>query len=228
MIDAAGWDAASAGVGPMAEELQSLIDKIHREGLERAEREAVEILTKARSRADEIVREAEARAKELMAAGEREAERSVARGTRSLEQAARDVILSVGGAVTRLLEGIVAARVGAELSGGVLREGIGRILGAYAERGMAEGRVEVLLSGEDLERLRGALMSEFAGVFGEGFEVGAEEGLASGFKVRLEGGRVVHDFSPGAIADAISRFLRPGLAEVAQRAARDLRSGEGG
>lgn len=206
----------------MAEELQGLIEKIRRDGVERAEREAAEIVAQAKSKAEAIIREAEARASERMAAAERHATNTTAAGNRTLEQAARDVVMDAGRALIHLFEGMIAKSASSEFSGPVLREGIGQILAAYAKNGMAESRVELLLPPEDQAKLRETLMREFAGLAKGGLEVSAEEGLKAGFKLRLDGGRVTHDFSSEAIAEAIAGFTGPGLAEVVRRATREL------
>lgn len=212
----------------MGEELQSLIEKIQRDGVERAEREAAEILSQAKERAEGIIAEAQKRAEERAAAAERQAAHSALAGTRALEQAARDVILAAGRALGHAFQEIIGGSVTAGISDDVLRDAIRRMLRAYAERGMTESRIEILLSAKDQTSLREALMREFAAAAKGGLEISAQDGLAAGFKLKLEDGRVTHDFSSDAIAEAISAFLGPGLAEIVHRAARHVRAAKEG
>ena len=79
----------------MTEELQSLLDRIRTEGVERAEAEAEGIVGEAQERARDIVAEAEAEADELRRQAEADAEASRERGERALDQAGRDFLLTL-------------------------------------------------------------------------------------------------------------------------------------
>lgn len=211
----------------MAEELQSLIEKIRSEGIAAAEREGAEIVARAEARAAEIVREAEGRAARCLEEAGREEARSVERGTRAIEQAARDVVLRVGAVLGELFERVIGNSARAALEGEALGDLIRAVVRAYIGRGMGEGRVEILLSPTDHARLRDGLMAEFSGELGRGFDVVAEAGLGGGFRVWCEGERVLHDFSGEALGEALGASLRPALAEIVHRAARGV-GGKGG
>ena len=55
------------------EELQSLLEKINRDGVEKAEAEAAKIIAEAKARAGAIVQEAEAEAKKIVAEAKKNA-----------------------------------------------------------------------------------------------------------------------------------------------------------
>ena len=191
----------------MAEELQSLIEKIQRNGVECAEREAARFSPRQRTGGGDY-RAGQEAGRERAAAAERQAAHSALAGTRALEQAARDVSLRRVAALGRTFQDIIggesAAAVFLMTSCAML---IRRMLQAYAERGMTESRIEVLLSAKDQASLREALMREFAAEAKGGLEISAQDGLAAGFQLKLEDGRVTHDFSSDAIAEAISASL---------------------
>lgn len=79
----------------MEEQLQGLLDRIRREGVERAETEAAGIVEAAEERARGIVADAQAQADGLRAHAEADAEASRERGSKALEQAGRDFLLSL-------------------------------------------------------------------------------------------------------------------------------------
>ena len=68
----------------MSEELQSLLDRIQRDGVAKAEARAAEIVSAAEQKASGIVAEAEKKAAEIRAAAEADAETSARRSAESL------------------------------------------------------------------------------------------------------------------------------------------------
>ena len=100
----------------MAEELQSLIEKINRDGVEKATAEAEKIISAAKEQAAAIVKSANEEASKSASAAKVEAQASAERAKATLTQAARDAVISVESAVTRLLEKIRISDVDAALS----------------------------------------------------------------------------------------------------------------
>ncbi|MGN0846549.1 MAG: hypothetical protein ACI4RA_04100, partial [Kiritimatiellia bacterium] len=100
----------------MAEQLQQLLEKIQRDGVEKANAEAVAILAKAKADAAAIVKEAETKAAACRAQAETDAQAFEARAQKTIAQGARDTILEVKDAVGRLLEKLLAADVAAALA----------------------------------------------------------------------------------------------------------------
>ena len=100
------------------EDLQGLLEKINRDGVEKANAEAARIVGDAKAKAASIVKEAEAAAAQAKAAAERAAADYRARAEETVKQAARDVVLGVKEAVTALLEKLLAKDVDAALADG--------------------------------------------------------------------------------------------------------------
>ena len=206
----------------MAEELQSLIDRIQKDGVERAEAEAATILAGARAEADRLVKEAETRAAALLRKADEDSRQFTERGTRTLEQSARNVILATGQALSEVAGNIVGKAVGESLDADTLKGLIRALVAAFAARGMDEGHVEVLLSPEDQRRLGAVFAGELRKELGAGVELKPDERMKKGFTMRLSGGQVTVDCSQEAIAEAMAEFLRPKLSELVHRAARAL------
>jgi len=108
------------------EELQSLLEKINRDGVEKAEAEAKKILASAQVRADQLV----AAAKDAAARAKLDAEKAsadyAARAGETLRQAARDTVLTIQSSVTALLEKLLAEGVDKALSDEATVAGLGK------------------------------------------------------------------------------------------------------
>ncbi len=198
---------------PMAEELQSLLDKIQREGVGKAETKAAEIVAAAETKAAGIVGDAEKKAKQSVERAEREAAAFAENSEKSLKQAARDVILSVGEAVARTMDGMVAAGVGKALTPDVLKDAVVKVVDLYARDGQA-GSLEVRLNPRDREQIQGYFTARFAAAMESGLKIESDAGISGGFVVRIKGGSVSHDFSSEAIAEALCGLVRPRLAGI--------------
>lgn len=196
----------------MAEELQNLLEKIKRDGVEKAKAEAAAILAQAKAEAEKTVREAEEKAAAAKAAAESAAEAYAARAKETVSQAARDTVLAVGQAVTAMLEKTLAENVGTALAD---PQSAAAIAGDAIRAIVKEGaEAEIAVSSPKLaESLRAQLAAQ------KNLKVVLDETAATGFSVRLENGRVEHDFTGPAVAAELARRLRPDLAKIMSAAA---------
>jgi V/A-type H+/Na+-transporting ATPase subunit E len=203
------------------EQLQSLLDRIRREGVERADAEAAEILARAEDRAARIVAEAgsEADALRRKAGGDAEASRN--RGEKALEQAARDFLLTLQKHIEAVLRESLRETLAAALTPDVVVEMLLRLADAYAEHDMNESRIDVLLAPEDRERLAALVMEKYRDLVAQGLTLRADDRLDKGFKVSFADDNLYHDFSLAALAEALAPVLKPPLGEIVERAARE-------
>ena len=191
----------------MSEELQSLIEKINRDGVEKANAEAERIVAAAREQAAMIVKTAKDEAAKAAKTAKDESELSAERAKETLRQAARDAVISVEGAVMRLLEKILTANVDTALADPATAAGI------------ASDAVKSLVGTGEVAaapKIAAAIKAELASK--QSFTVVMDETLGTGFKVKLEGGRVEHDFTGTTVAAELAKRLRPDLAALMQEA----------
>ena len=191
----------------MAEELQSLIEKINRDGVEKANAEAARIVAAAKEQAAAIVKEAKEEAAKAASTATKEAELSAERAKETLRQAARDAVISVEGAVTRMLERLLTANVDAALAD------------PAAAAAIAGDAVKALVgTGEVVAgpKIAAALKAQLAAK--QNFTVVMDETLGTGFTVKLDGGRVEHDFTGAAVSAELAKRLRPDLAALMKEA----------
>jgi len=208
----------------MADELQSLIERIQREGVEKSEADAAAIVTRAKAKAAEIVKAAEAQAQALLKQADVDARVYAERSTITLTQAARDVLIAVGQGLESILAEVVHKQVGQALAPKTLQAMLGRIAQAYAAHGMMENRLTVLLSPDDQQSLTRLVEAGVCDALGQGVELRADDRIVKGFQISIQDGHVVHDFTQAAIAEAIGVLLKPHLAEIVHRAAQGVAS----
>ena len=185
------------------EDLQSLLERINREGVEKAEAEAKKIVDSAHSKADAIVNTALDEAEKARSAADRDSAAYVERANASLKQSARDVVISVQDAITSLLEKALVKNV---------------------EKALADEKTAVELVSTAIKDLTGpgeitcgpkiaqALASQVASA--GSFTVVTNENVGSGFSIKIDNGRVEHTFTSDVIAAELSKRLRPDLAAL--------------
>jgi len=205
----------------MTEELQSLLERIRKEGVERAEAEAASIVAAADDRARRTLAEAQAAADDLRRAGEAEAEARRQRGETALEQAGRDFLLTLQQRIEAVLRESLRDTLAAALTPETVADMLVRLADAYAAHDMNESRVDMLLSPEDREGLAGIVMEQYRDLVEQGLVLRADERLDKGFKVSFADDDLYHDFSLEALAEALAPVLKPPLGEIVERAAQE-------
>lgn len=200
----------------MPEELQDLLDRIQKDGIEKAETEAAEIVANARREAETIAGDAESRAADIIANAEKEAATFEERARVSLTQAARDVVLSVGEAIQSCFREMAKTEVEAAMTDDALQTMVVKAVESYLAEGT--GDLQVLLSKKDAGALKKHFTAKFAERINAGLDVKADDGLVSGFRVSTADRRIQHDFSADAIADAVCQLVRPNLAQIVRSA----------
>lgn len=190
----------------MAEELQNLLEKIKRDGVDKANAEAAAIVNKAKAEAAAIVKDAQAQAEAAKAAAKTQADQDAARAAETIRQAARDTVLKVESAVTTLLSALLTKSVDTALAD----PAVAAPLAAEAVKALVKGdaAAEVAANGKLVEALRAQLAAQ------ANIKVVLDEATQAGFTVKLDGGRVEHDFTGAVVTDALASRLRPALAKL--------------
>jgi len=211
----------------MPEDLQALIDHLQRDAVEEGRRRANSIVAEAQAEADAKLRAAEAEAARLVRDAERDAEVFTERATVALEQAGRDLLIDVRQAIDELLSGLIHASLDDELRPGLLAEMLVKMADAYTAHGGRERRMAVLLNEDDLDALTNLYVQRYRERMAQGVELRLDDGVRRGYRVQMVDENVTHDFTIDAIAEELSRYLRPRLAEMLPKAAVALKRGEG-
>lgn len=205
----------------MTEELQGLLDRIQKDGVDKAEAEAKTIADRAKQLANETREQAEKEAANIRQKAEQDAEAFAVRGRHALEQAARDVVLSLHEAINTTLASLVKGDVAKILDGDAVAGLLSQVLEAYSRDSTGSTPIEVLVPADIKGRIVEHFMARLSETVGKGVEIKSVDDIMAGFRVSFVNDRVEHDFSDASIADALCRILRPHLADVVRNAVKE-------
>ncbi|MBR0055960.1 MAG: hypothetical protein IJP66_01395 [Kiritimatiellae bacterium] len=197
----------------MSEELQSLLDRIRSDGVEKANAEAKAIIDAAKAEAAKIKADAESAAAKARKDAEADAAAFAARAEATVRQAMRDAKLQLAAELEKQVAAFVTSGVkGALADEAAITGWISKAVDGYLAQG--EKGLEVALGG-DAAAMAAAVKAALAAKAADGIKVEASPSFPDGFTIRLDGGRVEQCFSAEAISEALGRLLRPELARLA-------------
>ncbi len=199
-------------------QLQELIDKIKKDGIENAETEATRLREAAEAEAAAIVAEGKKQADALLAEAKAELERFRQAGETALIQAARNAMLTFKAEVDRLLAAITARETEKAFDDELLKAILPELLNNWKGGDLTR----VLLSSESLKRLEKYLLNALSDELRSGLELTSGEAMGAGFKIVVEKGAVYYDFSAAAVAELLSAYVNPRLADLFKSAAGGL------
>ena len=189
----------------MSEDLQSLLEKINRDGVQKAQAQADQIVADAKAKADAIVKAAESSAATAKADADKAAAAYAERAKETIRQAARDIVLDAKKSVDALLVKLLAENVGRALSDPAT---VQKLVADAVVEFAAKGDVDVALAPKVASALAASLSAK------GNFKVVTDETLDTGFTVKVDGGRVEHSYTGEVIAEELAKRLRPDLAEL--------------
>ena len=201
-------------------QLQELIDKIKKDGIESASKEAARLKQEAEADAQRIVEEAKKEATDIVSRTKQDVERAERTGTAALEQASRNLILVFKTEIQKLLDKVIADTVASAFSIDVIKGILPDLIKNWTKNDTDS--LTVLLSDNDLQKLDKAFMTKLSSTLKGGVEIRAEKGVNSGFRISEKDGSAYYDFSAEAVANMISDYLSPKLAETLKDAAKGM------
>jgi V/A-type H+-transporting ATPase subunit E len=208
------------GENAMAEELQSLLDRIQKDGVDKAQAEAARIVAAAEARATALLKDADTKATALRQQAERDSAAFAERGKVALQQASRDIILSLAAAINRTLQGLVSTDVTKALDPQTLGRMIEQVASAYVQSSAGQQRVEVLLAPAQQQAVIDYGKTRLADALRRGLDIKGDGRVLAGFRVSVDQGHVQHDFTEPAITEALCELLRPHIAGLVRDAAK--------
>ena len=201
-------------------QVQELIDKIKKDGINIATEEAGRIKAEAESEARRIVDTARKEADDIISRGKLDAERSEKAGIAALEQASRNLILAFKDEVQTLLNSVVSSAVGANYNDDVIKNALPELLKAWAAK--SGDNLAVILPENELSKLEGFFKQKLAGELSKGIELKSNRKLTSGFHISNKEGSAYYDFSAEAVAELLSTYLNPKLTSLLKEAAKGI------
>jgi len=199
-------------------QVQELIDKIKKDGINTASQEAARIKAEAESEARRIVEVAKKEASNIITKGKQDAERSEKAGIAALEQASRNLVLAFKDEIQSLLDRIVGDKTAANYNEDVLKAALPELLKSWASK--EGGDFAVILPESELSKLQAFFKEKLTGELLKGVELKSSRKLTSGFHISNKEGSVYYDFSAEAVAQMLSTYLNPKLAEILNKSSK--------
>jgi V/A-type H+-transporting ATPase subunit E len=200
-------------------QLQELIDKIKKDGIESASEEALRLKTQAEGEAKRVVEAARREAADIIANGKADAERAEKAGEAALEQASRNLVLAFKKEIETLLDKIIALKTEAVYNDDVLKGVLPELLKNWASQG--SDAPDVLLSEKDRKAMESYFNNQLASELAKGMELKTDRNLGAGFRIAEKDGSAYYDFSAESVAELLSAYLNPRLAEILKNAIKD-------
>jgi len=193
-------------------QVQELIDKIKKDGIESASGEAARIKQEAEAEAKRIVDAASREAGDIINRGKADAERFEKAGVAALEQASRNLVLAFKGEIQNLLDKIVAHDVSASYGDDALKTILPDMIKSWTAR---EGdSLAVILPEAELEKLHGVFTQKLSAELKKGLTLKSDRNLGAGFRISNKDGSAYFDFSADSVAELLSAYLNPRLGEI--------------
>ncbi len=200
-------------------QLQELIDKIKKDGVATAEKEAAKIIADAEKKAESIIAEAEQKAEAIIKNGKNETQRMEKASEEAIVQAGRNMLLSFKDSLVKELDGLILSDT-EKAETDVLAKLVPETVKAWSKNAEAS-ELSVLLSEKDLKALEKGLTAELKAEISKGLEIKTDKTLSSGFRIGVKNGAAYYDYSAESLADMFAAYLNPKVAGLLKIAAKD-------
>lgn len=202
-------------------QVQELIDRIKKDGVSEAEKQAAKIVSDAKSEADKIVSAAQSQADSIIKNAKAETERMTKASEDAITQAARNMILAFRKSIVQELDGIVRAETAKAYSKDMLAKLVPDVVKAWAKDNGAEG-LSVLLSEKDLQDLSSNFTAALKDEVAKGLEIRPDKTLTAGFRIGVQNGTAFYDYSAESLVELFSGYLNPRTADLMKKAAESV------
>ena len=203
-------------------QLQELIDKIKKAGVDSADKKAAQIEAEAEKKAEEIIADAEKRAEDIIKKAKAESEKFEQVSEEAIVQAGRNMLLSFRESLIAELNVIVQEKTEKSLSKDVLSKLIPDVVKAWCKNCDAS-ELSVLLSEKDLKTLSSNFKTQLKAQISKGLEIKADKTLSAGFRIGVKNGQAFYDYSAVSLAQMFSAYLNPKVSELLQKAAKEVK-----
>jgi V/A-type H+-transporting ATPase subunit E len=202
-------------------QLQELIDKIKRDGIESAAAEASRLKTQAEEEARHILEAAKKEAGEITVRAKADAERSEKAGAAALEQASRNLVLAFKAEIQTLLDKLVAQETSAAYGADTLKAALPDIVKSWISKS-GSGELDLILPEAELAKLESYFRDKLVAEIKKGVELKSGRGLGAGFRIANKDGSAYYDFSAESVAELLSAYLNPRLAEILKTSSKGI------
>ncbi len=198
----------------MAEDIQGLLEKIHSDGIQKAEKEKASIIADAKAQAAKIIEDAKTQAEAFARKSEETARANEEKGNAAIRQAARDAVIALRADLLAKLNAVAHDCVGEAMKPELMEQIILQLAAAYAKDPKSEASVELLLPQKDQAAVETSLKARLLAALKTQPVIRLTNEFNSGLQISFRGNDVYFDFSDDALAEVLCRFVGPKLASV--------------
>lgn len=190
--------------------IDNIIEKIRKEGVEDAQREADDLLKNSRKEAEKIISNARKEADKIIKESGTEVEKFQNTSELALKQAFRDCILEVRKSILDLFDNVFKQEISSALKPDFIKELILIIVKQW-EKGNIK---EVRLNEEDKKQVEKLLISSIKKDVEKTIEIKPDKEISHGFSIGLKKEDVYYDFTDDSIVEMLMKYLNPRLREI--------------
>ncbi len=203
----------------MEMQLQNIIDKIKKEGVEQAKSESDKLIKEAQAKAKSIIQEAENKKQEILKSAEKETLNFKNNAQDSLKQTLRDTLLALREKITGLFDVVVKREIRSALTPEVVSGMVLKIVENFKKD--KEIKLEILLSAEDKQKIEELALGSLSQELKKDIVFKVSHSLNKGFRIGVKDGNSYYDFSDEALLEAFTNYLNPKLVEILTKEKRD-------
>ena len=198
----------------MAEDVQGLLDRIHQDGIAKAQQEKDAIIAAARKEAAQIIADAKAQAEDLKKKAQSDAAADQDKANAAIRQAARDAVIALKADLLAKLNSVAHSCIGEAMTSDVMKQIILTMAQSYAKDANAGESLEVLLPKKDQEQAEAFLKTQLLAELKANPVIELTNEFNSGLQISFRDSDVYFDFSDDALAEVLCRFVGPKLTAV--------------
>jgi len=192
--------------------LDSLIEKIKQDGIDKANKKKAEIIQSADKQAKEIIKEADKKADAILEKANEKANKLKGNTQSSLKQAARDTVLATKDQIRKLFNKILKEKISEELDSEFIKKLILKIGDKWSHK--KDETLEVLISKDDIKKLLQLLSEEIKKQAKGSIEIKVNDSIGHGFRIGTKGQDLHYDFTDESILESLKEFLNPAIAAM--------------
>jgi len=196
----------------MEMELNSLIDKIKKDGVDEAQKNAKGIIGEAQGKAKKIIKDAEKQASAIITNAQSQAEDFKKASEKAINQSARDVLLVLRERVFEFFAKVVRQDVKEQLSPDALKGIILKAIENFRKDGISD--IDILVSEKDRAKLQSLLFNALTKETKAHLTITGSPGIDKGFRIGQKGKDSYFDFTDEAITEAFKKYLSPKLVDM--------------
>jgi len=196
----------------METSVKGIIEKIKKEGVEKAREEAAAIIANANEESRRILKEAREKEAAIMKEAEKEAEKMRTNAQAAIRQAARDAKLGLRASITALFDSVMKR----EISRALDQETIKKMMVLLSEKfdPGKEGGIEAMLGEKDKKDLQEIFAAALGREMASGVTLSCSKEITGGFRIGKKDEGVYYDFTDEAISEALGTFLNKGILSI--------------